>query len=39
VRTEALPLLRSWSEQAFDLDAPINVPRLIHWTLFRKAAT
>lgn len=39
VRTAALPNLRRWSEQTFDLGAPINVPRQIRWTLFRKAAT
>lgn len=39
VRAESLPLLRRWCEEAFDLDALINVPRQIHWTLFRNAAT
>jgi len=39
VRTESLPRLRTWSEQTFDLDAPVHVPRQVRWTLFRKSAT
>lgn len=36
---ESLPRLRRWSEETFDLDTPVPVPRQIRWSLFRKAAT
>jgi SAM-dependent methyltransferase len=38
VRTHSLPSLRRWSEQTFDLEAPIPMPRHVHWTIYRKDA-
>ena len=36
VRADCLPKLQHWSEQTFDLDRPIAVPRRMRWTIFRK---
>jgi SAM-dependent methyltransferase len=38
VRTDCLPRLRRWSEQSFDLEAPVHIPRQVGWTIYRKAA-
>jgi SAM-dependent methyltransferase len=36
VRTECLPRLRRWSEQRFDLERLIPMPREVRWTIYRK---
>ncbi len=38
VRTECLPKLKRWSEQMFDLDRPVPMPREIRWTICRKVS-
>jgi SAM-dependent methyltransferase len=36
LRAECLPTLQRWSEQTFDLDRPIAMPRQLRWTIHRK---
>jgi ubiquinone/menaquinone biosynthesis C-methylase UbiE len=36
IRAECLPRLQRWSEQRFDLEQPIAVPRELRWTIHRK---
>jgi SAM-dependent methyltransferase len=36
VRADCLPRLRRWSEQTFDLEVPIPMPRQVQWTIHRK---
>lgn len=38
VRTECLPRLTRWSEQTFDLERPIPMPREVRWTVHRKVS-
>jgi SAM-dependent methyltransferase len=38
VLAECLPRLAAWSEEAFDLERPIAMPRRIYWTIFRSEA-
>jgi SAM-dependent methyltransferase len=38
VRAECLPQLQGWSEQKFDLDRPVPMPRELRWTIRRKDA-
>ena len=37
VRAACLPSLQRWSEQTFDLEAPIPMPRQVRWTIYQKA--
>lgn len=39
VRRECLPRLQRWSEQRFDLERLIPMPRNVRWTIHRKDAT
>jgi L-ascorbate metabolism protein UlaG (beta-lactamase superfamily)/SAM-dependent methyltransferase len=36
VRTESLPRLRRWSEERFDLERLVPMPREVRWTIYRK---
>ncbi len=36
VLAECLPRLAAWSEQTFDLERPISMPKEIRWTIYRK---
>ncbi|HYT68092.1 MAG TPA: class I SAM-dependent methyltransferase [Vicinamibacterales bacterium] len=36
VRAECLPPLKRWSEQTFDLESPVCMPRELRWSLYRK---
>jgi SAM-dependent methyltransferase len=38
VRADCLPQLQGWSEQKFDLDRPVPMPRELRWTIRRKDA-
>jgi SAM-dependent methyltransferase len=38
VRAVCLPRLRRWSEQRFDLERVVPMPRELRWTIHRKAA-
>ena len=38
VLAECLPKLQAWSEETFDLDRPIAMPRRISWAIYRKDA-
>ncbi len=38
VRTKCLPGLQRWSEQTFDLERPVPMPRELRWTIYRKDA-
>ena len=38
VQEQCLPGLRAWSEQRFDLERSISMPRELRWTVYRKDA-
>ena len=38
VREKCLPGLKAWSQQQFDLDRPISMPRELSWTIYTKDA-
>jgi hypothetical protein len=38
VLAECLPRLAAWSEQTFDLERPVSMPKEIRWTIYRKDA-
>lgn len=38
VRADCLPSLRRWSEQTFNLEASVPMPRQVRWTIYRKDA-
>ena len=38
VQEQCLPHLKTWSEQRFELERPISMPRELCWTVYRKEA-
>jgi SAM-dependent methyltransferase len=38
VRAKGLPRLQRWSEERFDLERPVPMPRALRWTIHRKEA-
>ena len=39
IQTECMRQLRDWASATFDLDTPIQIPREMYWTIYRRPAT